>query len=144
MRMEWSDDELVASRTLVGEDWALVGNKIGATRLGFAVLLKFFEIEARFPRSAAEVPPPAMSYLAEQLKLAPEVFTGYDWSAPRYGHPPGPRRDRHGRNGTGGVAVRQSSTTATPAGHALLAAVVEGVPQAAAGAVPVVAGASVP
>ncbi|MDT7804323.1 MAG: hypothetical protein QOI78_7756 [Actinomycetota bacterium] len=34
MRMEWSDDELVASWTLVGEDWSLVGNKTGATGSG--------------------------------------------------------------------------------------------------------------
>jgi hypothetical protein len=80
MRMEWSDDELVGSWTLVGEDWSLVGNKTGATRLGFAVVLKFFEIEARLPRSAEEVPPSAVTYLAEQLKLDPEVFAGYDWS----------------------------------------------------------------
>lgn len=78
--MEWADEELVASWTLVGEDWSLVGNKTGATRLGFAVLLKFFEIEARFPRSAEEVPPSAVAYLAEQLTVEPEVFTGYDWS----------------------------------------------------------------
>lgn len=80
MRMEWSDDDLVALWTLVGEDWSLVGNKTGATRLGFAVLLKFFEIEARFPRSAEDVPPAAVAYLAEQLKLDPELFTGYDWT----------------------------------------------------------------
>lgn len=73
MRMEWSDEDLVGSWTLVGEDWSLVGNKAGATRLGFAALLKFFEIEARFPRSAEEVPSAAVAYLAEQLKLAPEV-----------------------------------------------------------------------
>src|SRR5690606_27427371 len=80
MQMEWSDEELVASWTLVGEDWSLVGNKTGATRLGFAVLLKFFEIEARFSRSASEVPTAAVVYLAEQLKVDPEVFTGYEWS----------------------------------------------------------------
>jgi Domain of unknown function (DUF4158) len=79
MRMEWSDDDLMALWTLVGEDWSLVGNKTGATRLGFAVL-KFFEIEARFPRSAEEVPPAAVAYLAEQLKLDPELFTGCDWT----------------------------------------------------------------
>jgi hypothetical protein len=44
------------------------------------VLLKFFEIEPRFPRSAEEVPPAAVAYLAEQLKLDPELFTGYDWT----------------------------------------------------------------
>jgi hypothetical protein len=80
MRMEWSAEELVASWTLVGEDWSLVGNKTGATRLGFAVLLKFFEIEARFPRSADELPQSAVTYLAEQLKVDPRVLSGYDWS----------------------------------------------------------------
>jgi hypothetical protein len=49
MRMEWSDDGLMALWTLVGEDWSLVGTR--PARLGGgAVLLKFFEIEARFPR----------------------------------------------------------------------------------------------
>lgn len=43
-------------------------------------MLKFFEIEARFPRSASEVPTAAVVYLAEQLKVDPEVFTGYEWS----------------------------------------------------------------
>ena len=32
---------------LLGQDWTLVGNKSDATRLGFALLLKFFEVEAR-------------------------------------------------------------------------------------------------
>jgi hypothetical protein len=49
---EWSSEDLVGSWTLVGDDWGLVGNKTGPTRLGFALLLKFFELEARFPRSA--------------------------------------------------------------------------------------------
>ncbi|MGW6144299.1 hypothetical protein [Streptomyces sp. NPDC055140] len=31
-------------------------NKSGTTRLGFALLLKFFEVEALFPESAKEVP----------------------------------------------------------------------------------------
>jgi hypothetical protein len=47
--LEWSAQDLVAS-------WTLVGNKTGPTRLGFAVLLKFFEIAARFPSVAGEVP----------------------------------------------------------------------------------------
>jgi len=34
----------------VDADWALVLNKSGATRLGFALLLRFFELEARLRR----------------------------------------------------------------------------------------------
>ena len=44
------------------------------------MVLKFFEIEARFPRSAEEEPRAAVAYLAKQLKLDPELFTGYDWT----------------------------------------------------------------
>ena len=36
MRQEWEPEELVASWTLLDADWALVANKAGATRLGFA------------------------------------------------------------------------------------------------------------
>jgi hypothetical protein len=38
--------------TLHATDRALIGNKTGATRLGFAVLLKLFAAEGRFPRCA--------------------------------------------------------------------------------------------
>ena len=79
VRREWSPDELVESWTLIGEDWQLVGNKTGATRLGFAVLLKFFEVEARFPRSPEEMPAQAVVYLAEQVKVEPADFVGYRW-----------------------------------------------------------------
>lgn len=57
-----------------------MGNKSGVTRLGFAMLLKFFEIEARFPRSAEEVPVAAVAYVAEQVKVDPDGFVGYQFS----------------------------------------------------------------
>jgi hypothetical protein len=41
---------------LVEADWELPANKTGATRLGFASLLKFFELEGRFPRHVGEIP----------------------------------------------------------------------------------------
>jgi hypothetical protein len=69
--LEWSTDDLIGSWTLVGEDWRLVGNKSGATRLGFALILKYFEIEARFPFDADSFPPVAISYVAEQVKVDP-------------------------------------------------------------------------
>jgi len=38
MRREWSPEELIESWTLLRQDWMLVGNKSGPTRLGFALL----------------------------------------------------------------------------------------------------------
>jgi hypothetical protein len=80
MRREWSPEELIESWTLLGQDWTLVGNKSGATRLGFALLLKFFEVEARFPRNADELPPVAVTYVGEQVKVAPALLAAYSWS----------------------------------------------------------------
>jgi hypothetical protein len=80
VRRDWQPEELVESWTLVEGDWRLVGNKAGATRLGFAALLKFFELEARFPRHAGEVPPAAVDYLAGQVKVDPTLFASYSWT----------------------------------------------------------------
>jgi hypothetical protein len=64
VRQDWEPEELAGAWTLMDEDWQLVGNKTGPTRLGFAVLLKFFEPEARFSRDPEEVPAAAVAYVA--------------------------------------------------------------------------------
>jgi len=78
MRREWETEDLLEYWTLADGDRELVGNKTGATRLGFALLLKFFELEARFPRHAGEFPQAAVDYVADQVKVAPEEFVRYD------------------------------------------------------------------
>lgn len=50
--------------TLGQADRALLANKSGATRLGFAVLLKMFQAEGRFPRRIEDVPAPAVEAIA--------------------------------------------------------------------------------
>ena len=49
MKRDWNADELVEHWTLPPGEKALLANKTGPTRLGFAVLLKFFQHEGRFP-----------------------------------------------------------------------------------------------
>lgn len=78
VRREWEPEDLIASWTLVKPDWGLVVNKTGATRLGFGVLLKLFEIDGRFPEYAAEVPDATVAYVAEQVKGDPALFARYD------------------------------------------------------------------
>ena len=80
MRREWEPEELIDCWTLVDDDWRLVGNKTGATRLGFALILKYFDLEGRFPRYAGEVPKAAVDYVAGQVKVDPRVFGAYDWA----------------------------------------------------------------
>jgi hypothetical protein len=50
------------------------GQQDGGHALGFSVLLKFFEIDGRFPEYAAEVPEQAVVYLAEQVRVDPALF----------------------------------------------------------------------
>ena len=52
----------------------------GVTRLGFAVMLKFYEIEGRFPAYPQEVPPAAVSYLGSLVKVDPALFAKYSWT----------------------------------------------------------------
>ena len=79
MKRNWSDDELAAQWSLSPEELALLPNRVGHNRFGFAVQLKFFQIEGRFPRSPREVPAAALRHLASQLGLSINIFQKYDW-----------------------------------------------------------------
>jgi len=79
MRREWELEDLIECWTLNEEELALLANKSGATRLGFGLLLKFFELEARFPRRE-DLPRPAVEFMAGQVKVDAELFASYDWS----------------------------------------------------------------
>ncbi len=77
MRHDWSDEELVDTWTLVGDDLRQLRNKTGATRLGFALMLKFYELEGRFPTDTAEIPQSAVTYLAAVAEVDPALFSRY-------------------------------------------------------------------
>ncbi|MFE2386736.1 DUF4158 domain-containing protein [Streptomyces misionensis] len=80
MRQEWEPEDLIEVWTLLEEDQERLRNKSGANRLGFALLLKFFEVEARFPEDAGEIPVPAVSYVAQQVRVPAEEWAAYDWA----------------------------------------------------------------
>jgi Domain of unknown function (DUF4158) len=73
MKRDWSGEELGEHWTLMPGERALLANKTGATRLGFAVLLKFFQLEGRFPRQSQEVPSAGVEYLAGQIGVTVQV-----------------------------------------------------------------------
>ena len=79
MRAEWEPDELIDVWTLVKGDRDLIANKAGATRLGFAVMLKFSEIEDLFPTYREEVPQAAVDYLGSLVRVEPALFAKYSW-----------------------------------------------------------------
>jgi hypothetical protein len=56
MKRRWETEELVDHWTLLPAELDLLANKTGATRLGFALLLKSFQLEARFPARKQDLP----------------------------------------------------------------------------------------
>ncbi|WP_327092508.1 DUF4158 domain-containing protein [Nonomuraea sp. NBC_01738] len=79
MRREWELEDLIECWTLDEAEVKLLANKSGATRLGFALMLKFFELEGRFPRRE-DVPKAAVDYMAGQVKVDAALFAEYRWS----------------------------------------------------------------
>jgi len=65
--------------TLRAADRALLGNKSDATRLGFAVLLKLFQADGRFPRCPEDVPLAAVDVIAGQVGVPATAWRSYDW-----------------------------------------------------------------
>jgi Domain of unknown function (DUF4158) len=80
VQREWELEDLIECWTLDEEDVKLLANKSGATRLGFALTLKYFEQEGRFPRRAADIPEAAVGYVAGQAGVTADEFASYDWS----------------------------------------------------------------
>lgn len=80
MKRNWETDELIEHFTFLPNEIKVIGNKTGGTRLGFAVLFKFFQNEARFPYHRNEVPKAVVEYIAKNLRIAPALYADYDWS----------------------------------------------------------------
>jgi hypothetical protein len=79
MKRTWTAEELLEHFTLLPDELAAIGNKSGATRLGFAVLLKCLQYEGRFPRSRLEVAPDVVRFLAVQVGVDAALFAQYLW-----------------------------------------------------------------
>ena len=80
MKRQWTREELVEHWTLAPAELALLANKAGATRLGFALLLKAFLLEGRFPRQKHELPGVVITHVAKQVDVPAELYPRYDWS----------------------------------------------------------------
>lgn len=66
MRQDREPEDLIKVWMLLEDDMKRVRNKSGATRLGFALLLKFFEVEARCASILTPSPPNSRAAHAER------------------------------------------------------------------------------
>jgi len=79
VKRQWMPEELIEQWTLLPRDLALLANKAGPTRLGFSVLLLYFQREGRFPEHRHEVPRPVVAHIAAQVGVPYEDWLQYDW-----------------------------------------------------------------
>ena len=79
MKRAWHPEELVEHWTIVPGEWPLIEHKHGATRLGFTVLLKFFQYAGSFPQAPQDVPLPVVDHLAQQVGVPADVWAQYAW-----------------------------------------------------------------
>ena len=78
MKQRWEEEDLVGHWTLTGTDKKLFFQRTDRGRFGLAVLLKFFQIEGRFPRYHKEVPAAALEYLGKQLAIPATLWFDYE------------------------------------------------------------------
>nr|WP_255258009.1 DUF4158 domain-containing protein [Bacillus toyonensis] len=83
MKRNWSQIELEEQFSLFPNEINLIMNKrTNANRLGFAILLKYFQQEARFPNDKHDVPTVVVQYVANQIDIAgTDFFDTYGWVA---------------------------------------------------------------
>jgi len=80
MKHDWPPDALAHAWTLSAEERTLLTNKTGATRLAFALLLKAFQLEGRFPERRDDIAAAVVAYLALQVGVGPEAYAELPWS----------------------------------------------------------------
>jgi hypothetical protein len=80
MQRQWTREELTEEWTLASAELALLANKADATRLCFALLLKTFLLEGRFPRQKHELPGVVIAHVAQQVDVPAELYPRYNWS----------------------------------------------------------------
>ena len=79
MKRKWENEEQTEHWSIDAEARELILQKKGANRLGFALLLKFFQLKGRFPEKKNEIPRVVQVFVAEQLGMAASLYQEYDW-----------------------------------------------------------------
>lgn len=79
--MKWNltEEDLTADWHILPNEHELVQSKHETTRLGFVLLLKFFQLEGRFPAGPYEIPVEVVQFVALQVGVDPSAWEKYPW-----------------------------------------------------------------
>lgn len=84
MKQNWNYTELVENFTVYDNERRLLGNKTGKNRVGFLVLLKFFQHESKFPSYKYEIPKVIIDFIANQIDIDSKLYDEYEFSNRNY------------------------------------------------------------
>ncbi len=74
MKRQWTNEELIDNFTLLPKELDLIGDsKTDHNLLGFAMLLKYFQYEGRFPSQKQDVPSMVIVHLAQQGEICAKL-----------------------------------------------------------------------
>jgi len=79
MNRRWRDEELSIFWRILPEENRMIQDKRGATRLGFAIFLKFFQYEGRFPYGPHEISSQTVAFMAGQVGVNASEWDLYPW-----------------------------------------------------------------
>jgi hypothetical protein len=79
MKKEWHPDELARHWLLSQHEHDLLGES-GAARLNFAILLKAFQLDGRFPERRGDIAESVVAFVSRQLGVRPESYFEEGWS----------------------------------------------------------------
>ncbi len=79
MKIFWTEQELIENFTFIQNELDFLKGKTKPSQMGFAVLLKFFALEGKFPRCRADIPQAIVVYIAEQINIPFKEFDKYKW-----------------------------------------------------------------
>ena len=77
MKRDWEIHELQKHWTLQPNELNLLANKNDENKLGFSLLLKYFQFEGRFPESKNEIPRKCAAFVAAQIDIPVCAFLKY-------------------------------------------------------------------
>jgi hypothetical protein len=79
VKLNWDTEELIENWTLLPQELELAKKKVGGNQIGFALLLKHFQLFAYFPENKSSISQVVISYIASQVNLPESSYSDYDW-----------------------------------------------------------------
>ena len=78
VKPNWDTEELIENWTLLPTELELLENKVGGNKIGFALLLKHFQLFTRFPDNNLSIPQVVISFVAAQINLSEDYYSDFN------------------------------------------------------------------